>query len=257
MKLLSRIALAIAIVACVGAVFFAFKLGGNRDAWHATADKFEVEKTKLTKDLADTRTDLTTTKQDLTKAHDDLTNTKGELEAGKVALATKTQETDKLQASLNARSAELAQAKSDRDTVQQAIDSIKKTLTDAGTDIGSIAQLGDQIKAQSEENRILGQQLAIIRKDAVACKDKVLQLTTTPTNLRGSIAAVQDNWGFVIIDIGRDKSVQTNTDFIVSRDDKMVAKVQVRKVGDNTSVAEILPGFPKTQPQVGDVVVRN
>ena len=68
---------------------------------------------------------------------------------------------------------------------------------------------------------------------------------------------MQDNWGFVIIDIGRDKSVQTNTDFIVSRDDKMVAKVQVRKVGDNTSVAEILPGFPKTQPQVGDAVVRN
>ncbi|MEI8314825.1 MAG: hypothetical protein WCG79_05175 [Verrucomicrobiota bacterium] len=257
MKLISRIALAIAIVACIGAGIFAFKLGNSRDTWHTAADKFETEKTKLAKDLGDTRDDLTATKQDLTKTRDELTNTKGELEAGRVALATKAQEVDKLQASLNARAAELAQMKSDRDTAQQAAEDIKKTLADAGTDIGSVAQIGDQIKAQSEENKILGQQLASVRKNVIVCQDKVAALTTTPSNLRGRIAAVQESWGFVIIDIGRDKSIQTNTDFIVSRDSKVVAKVQVRTVGDNTSVAEILPGFPKTLPQVGDAVVHN
>jgi len=258
MKLLSRIVLAIAIVACIGAGIFAFKLGGIRDGLRKNVANLTTEKNKLTKDLADTRTDLTNTKQDLTKTQDELTNTKGELEASKVALAGKTQEADKLQASLNARTAELAQVKVDHETVQQSLDNIKKSLADAGiSDIGSISQLGDQIKAQTEENRILGQQLANTRKDVVACKDRVAQLTTAPTNLRGHIAAVQDSWGFVVLDIGRDKRVQTNVDFIVSRDDKMVAKVQVRTVGENTSVAEIMPEFLKTQPQVGDVVVHN
>ena len=258
MKLLSRIALAIAIVACIGAGFFAFKLGGVRDGLRKDVADLTTDKNKLTKDLADTRTDLTKTKQELTKTADELTNTKADLEGKKVELANKTQEAEKLQASVNAKTAELTQVKADRDTVQQAIDGIKKSLADAGiTDITSIAQLGDQIKAQAEENKILGQQLAATRKDSVACKDKVVQLTTTPANLRGRIAAVQDDWGFVVLDLGRDQRVQTNTDFIVSRDDKMVAKVQVRAVGENTSVAEILPGFPKTQPHVGDVVVHD
>jgi len=97
MKLLSRIALAIVIVACIGAGIFAFKLGGIRDGLRKNVANLTTEKNKLTKDLADTRTDLTNTKQDLTKTQDELTNTKGELEAGKVALASKTQEADKLQ----------------------------------------------------------------------------------------------------------------------------------------------------------------
>jgi len=258
MKLLSRIALAVAIVACLGAGFFAFELKGIRDGLRDDVAKLTTEKTKLTKDLADTRTDLVNTKQDLTKTRDDLTNTKGELEAAKVTLATKTLEADKLQASLNAKTAELTQVKADRDTVQQAIDNIKKSLADAGiTDISNIAKLGDTIKSLTEESAILGKELAASRKDSVACKDKVVQLTTMPTNLRGHVAAVQDSWGFVVLDLGRDQRVQTNADFIVSRDDKMVAKVQVRTVGDNTSVAEILPGFPKTQPHVGDAVVHN
>ena len=258
MKLLSRIILAIAIVACGSALFFAHKVGANRDGLRTNVANLTTEKTKLTKDLADARTELTTAKQDLAKTRDDLTNTKGELEAGKVGLATKAQEAEKLQAELNTMTAELTQVKTDRDAAQQASDNVKKTLADAGvSDISSVAQLGDQLKAQSEENQILSQQLAITRKDAVACNDKVKLLTTTPTDLRGRIAAVQDNWGFVVLNIGRDKSVQANTDFIVSRADKIVAKVQVRTVGNNTSVAEILPGFPKTQPQVGDAVVHN
>ena len=256
MKLLSRIALAIAIVACIGAGFFAYKLGGVRDGLRTEVANLTADKTKLTKDLADTRTELGSTKQDLAKTRDDLTNTKGELEATKVTLATKTQEADKLQASLNTKTAELTQVKAERDTVQQAIDGIKKSLADAGiSDIGNIAQLSDQIKAQGEENKILGQQLAMTRKDSIACKEKVVLLTTTPTNLRGRIAAVQDNWGFVVLNLGRDQRVQTNADFIVSRDDKMVAKVQVRTVGENTSVAEIMPGFLQAQPRIGDMVV--
>jgi len=82
-----------------------------------------------------------------------------------------------------------------------------------------------------------------------------LVLTTTPTNLRGRVVAVQDNWGFVVLNLGRDQRVQPNAEFIVFRNNKMITKVKVRSVGENTSVAESLKGFQLSQPRVGDLIV--
>ena len=256
MKLLVRIALAIAIVAGGSALFFANKVGGIKKDLGDQVASLTTEKAKLTKNLADVRTELGTTKQELTKSQEDLNNTKGELEAGKIALTTKTHEADSLKASLNSKTAELDQAKVDRDTAQQAVKKIQDSLAAAGIhDISNIDQLRDKIIAQTEETQILGKQLMTARADNAAMKQQIVDLTTIPSNLRGHVAAVQDNWGFVVLNLGRDQRVQTNTDFIVYRADKMVAKVQVRAVGENTSIAEILPGSQLSQPRVGDSAV--
>ena len=258
MKLFSRIALAIAIVACISACFFANQLGANRNGLRAEKDSLIVDKAKLEKDVAAARTEVATTKQEWEKTKEDLTTTQGALASSKVTLATKTQEADTLKAALTGKSSELDQAKAERDTAQQAVKNFDDSLKKAGLDdIGKVDQLREKITTLSEENQILGQQLGSVRTESAALKQQLVEQSTTPVNLRGRIAAVQDSWGFVVIDVGRDQRVQTNADFIVSRGDKMVAKVHVRKVGENTSVAEILPGFPKNQPQVGDTVVRD
>jgi len=258
MKLFSRIALAIAILACISACFFASQLGANRNSLRAEKDSLIADKAKLDKDVAAARTELATTKQEWEKTKEDLTTTQGALASSKVTLATKTQEADTLKAALSGKAAELDQAKAERDTAQQAIKNFDDSLKKAGLDdIGKVDQLREKITTLSEENQILGQQLGSARTESAALKQQLVELSTTPANLRGRIAAVQDSWGFVVIDVGRDQRVQTNADFIVSRGDKMVAKVHVRKVGENTSVAEILPGFPKNQPQVGDTVVHD
>ena len=256
MKLLIRIALAIAIVACISALIFTSQLSEQRKGLRTDIANLTTQKNKLTKDLADTRTDLATTKQDLTKTKDELTTTKGELEAGKIALAAKTQEADKLQASLNTKTTELDQAKADRDTAQLAMKKIQDSLEKVGIkDISNIDSLRDKVISQTEENQILGKQLLAARTDNTALKEKIVFLTTTPSNLRGRVAAVQDNWGFMILSVGREQRVQPNTEFIVYRSDKMVAKVQVRTVGETTSVAESIPAFQLAQPRVGDIIV--
>ena len=256
MKLLIRIAFVITIVACIGAAYFARQLGVKRDELQTETTSLTTQKTKLTKDLADTHTDLTAAKKNLTKAQDNLTEAQKFVEASKNALATKTQEAEKLQTSLSASTAELSQIKTDRDTAQQTIKKIQDSLAAAGVaDVGNIDQLRDKIVAQTEENQLLGKQLTAARDANAEITQKLNNVVAVPNNLRGRVAVVQDNWDFIVLNLGRNQHVQPKTEFIVYRADKMVAKVQAQTVGENTCIAEVLPGFQLAQPRVGDIVV--
>ena len=256
MKLLIRIAFVITIVACIGAGYFARQLGAKRDELQTEATSLTTQKNKLTKDLTDSRADLTAAKQNLTKAQDNLTEAQKSVEASKSALAAKTQEAEKLQTSLSANTAELNQVKTDRDTAQQTIKKIQDSLAAAGVaDVGNIDQLRDKIMAQAEENQLLGKQLTAARDANAEIAQKLNKSIAVPNNLRGRVAVVQDNWDFIVLNLGRNQHVQPKTEFIVYRADKMVAKVQVQTVGENTCIAEALPGFQLAQPRVGDVVV--
>jgi len=59
----------------------------------------------------------------------------------------------------------------------------------------------------------------------------------------------------VVLDVGRNDRVQTNAQFLVYRDDKMIGKVQVNSVQATTCIAEILPDYRTDNPRVGDLVV--
>ncbi len=73
-------------------------------------------------------------------------------------------------------------------------------------------------------------------------------------NLQGRILLVNDQWKFVILDLGR-QDVRENVELLVARDEKLVARLLVTKVAPNVSVAEIIPeGSPGTV-QVNDRVI--
>ena len=256
MKLLSRIALAITIVACGVSLFYSYQAKQRRDDLRKDVADLTDTKTKLTKNLADAKTECDSTKQDLKKTNEDLGAVKGQLDGKTTELAQKTQDADKLKASLDSKTAEADQLKTERDTAQQDAKRIHDSLAAAGiTDIKDLEQVPVKIETRTVETQILGKQLADVRNEASALKKQLTASTTTPPSLHGLVAAVQDDWGFVVLNVGHDKRVQPDTDFIVYRDTKMVAKVQVRSVLENTSVAEILPGFEVGTPRVGDVVV--
>lgn len=256
MKMFARIALGIAILACIGAIVFANKLGGIRDGLKRDKEQLTAEKTRLTADLATANANLSATKQQLAKTQEELTTTVGMLEGKKTELAQKTQEADTCRQTVADKTRDLEQAKEQLATVQKNMDQITKAMSDVGiTDIQNIEQLREKIVAQTEENKILAQQLILKRDEVAVLKLKVEELSTTPVNLRGKVAEVRDNWGFVVLDLGKNNRVQTNTNFLVYRDTKMVGKVQVRTVGQSTSVAEVLPEFQRSAPRVGDLVV--
>jgi hypothetical protein len=246
MNKLGKIAPIVVIVACLGSLFFVFKLSGQKKDMQGQIAGLTSEKQQLETTLASTKKDLSTTKTALQKTTEDLDATKGTLQATQASLAQKTQEADGLRTQLDGTVKELDQAKLDRDGAQKIIKDIQDSL--GGQDINTL-------RATADENKILGKQLVAMRDENQTLKKKVEELSTTPPNLRGQIAAVQDSWGFVVLDIGRNQHVTANAQFVVYRDAKMVGKVQVLSVGASTCVAEILPEFERTGFRVGDTVV--
>lgn len=101
---------------------------------------------------------------------------------------------------------------------------------------------------------MLGEQLGTMRQENIALKKQVEDLTTTPAGVRGRVSLVENNWGFVVLDIGDAQRVRRNSEFLIYRETKLVGKVQITSVAANTSVAQILPGYPGG-PRAGDMAV--
>ena len=255
MNKLGKIAPIIVVVACLGSLYFIFTISGQKKDMTEQIAGLTSEKLQLESTLASTTRELSTTKTALEKTTDDLTTATANLSATQANLAEKTQEADTLKAQLTDTNKAFDQAKAERDVAQKTIKQIQDGLAGVGGNIGDIDQLRNGIVAQSEENKILGKQLLAMRDENQMLKQKVEELSTTPPNLRGRIAAVQDNWGFVVLDVGRDQHVTSQAQFIVYRDSKMIGKVQVLSVGATTCIAEILPEFERSGFRVGDTVI--
>jgi myosin heavy subunit len=253
MNKLVKIASVIVIVACLGSLYFAFTLGGKKK-------KLDTDNAQLTQDLSTTHMQLgqaqTQLKKDtdqLAQAKSDLDKANADLESTKAALGKKTEEADALQAKNGEMEKELQANKTELATARETIHTIQE-ITQT-TDVQDLGKLREKLTAQADENKMLGQQLVSMRQENVTLKQKVEELTTTPAGVRGRISVVENNWGFVVLDIGEAQRVRRNSEFLVYRDAKLVGKVQIVSVAGNTSIGQIMPGYPAGPPRPGDMAV--
>jgi chromosome segregation ATPase len=250
MNKLSKIAPIIVILACAGSLFFTYRLAGIKTKLISDNQQLTDDNARLTSDLDRTKRDLATTKQTLETTQGELATTTTNLLAREAELAAKTQEAEELKTQVAEKDQELQQTKTELAAAQ---DTVKKIQDSLGG--GSIDELRDRMVAQADENKVLGQQLMAMREEGENLKAQIKELTTVPVNLRGRIAAVQDRWGFMVLNLGREQRVRPNTEFLVYRDTKFVAKVQVTSVSQTTCIAELVPQGQRGKPQVGDLVV--
>lgn len=253
MNKLGKIAPIIVIVACLGSLYLAFNLGGKKK-------QLESDKAQLTEDLGTTRTQLSQAKAQLQKdaallaqAKTDLDTANADLASTKEALTKKTEEADSLQAKNTEMDQQLQATKAQLATAEETINTVKEIT---GTkDIKDLGQFREKLTAQAEENKMLGEQLGTMRQENMVLKKQVEDLTTTPAGVRGRVSLVENNWGFVVLDIGDTQRVRRNSEFLIYRDAKLVGKVQITSVAANTSVAQILPGYQGGPPRAGDLAV--
>jgi hypothetical protein len=253
MNKLGKIASIIVIVASLGSLFLTFTLGGKKKALQAS-------NTELAQNLATTQTRLTQAQSQLKKDADLLAQAKGdlnkaneELGSTKAALAQKTDEANGLQTKNGEIEQQLAAAKTELATAKETIKLVQEITGTA--DIQDLGKLREKLTAVNDENRMLGEQLANMRQENTTLKQKLEELTVTPPGVRGRVAVVEKDWGFVVLDVGEAQRVRPKTDFMLYRDKKFVGKVQVTLVSANTSIAQILPGYGGGPPRAGDTAV--
>ncbi len=256
MNKLGKIAPIIVIVACLASMFFAYQLFVMKKAHLGKIAELTDEYNTTSDKLAKTASTLKKTQGDLTQSKDDLAKASADLQATKVALDQKTQEADGLKTQMADKDKELQQAKTDLNSSQQMVKKITDGLSKAGiTDIDNIDKLSDKIVSLGDENKVLGSELTSLHAENQQLKDKLDYLTTTPVGLRGHVTNVQEKWGFLVLDVGQAQRVQPNAEFLVYRDTKLIGKVQVVSVAANNCIAQIMPGYLRSAPLVGDIII--
>ena len=248
--MLIRISLILALVAAlaVGALnFFVVK------------DKINT----LVTDRNTNRDGFNATKAALSKTNAILVKTEATLKQTEQTLADTQSERDKAVAAAAAQnkrandlSDKLVKTTQERDDAQNELAAYKTT----GFTPEQVAKLGRTIKEKDDAIEAGNLEKAVLQKSIARLQtrlDKYEGANTDialPANLKGKIMAVDPKWDFVVLNIGDDQGVIENSELLVSRDGKLVAKVIVSKLEKGRSIANIVPGWKLGEVFEGDVV---
>jgi hypothetical protein len=243
--MLIRISLILAILAAlaVGVVNFVFvkdkintlvtDRNTNRDNWHSTQAQ-----------LAQTNAVLVKTQGTLKQTQQDLADTQSERDKAVATAAAQSKRADGL-------ADQLAKTTKERDDAQNELASYKATgMTpdQVGKLTHSIKDLQEAIVALNEEKNVLEH-----ARDRLQARLLIYEGTNTDivlrADLKGKILVVDPKWDFVVLDIGDDQGVKQNSELLVSRDGKLVAKVVVRSLEKNRCIANVIPGW-----KLGDLI---
>ena len=245
-----RICLLIALVAALavgGINFFVVKdkintlvtdRNTNRDGWHATQAA-----------LSKTNAILVKTEATLKQTEQTLADTQSERDKAVAAVAVQTKRANDL-------SDKLVKTTQERDDAQNELAAYKTT----GFTAEQVAKLGRTLKEKDDAIEAGNQEKAVLAKNIERLNARLKKYEGPDTDivlradLQGKIVAVDPKWDFVVLNIGEDQGVKENSELLVSRDGKLVAKVIVSKLEKDRSIANMVPGWKLGEVIEGDEV---
>ena len=249
---MKKIALIVVIVACVASLALVWKVGGIKKQQKTKIAQLTDTQKDTDNKLDKTKTELIATKKERDQVQGKLADIEAKFSVASTALEEKTKAETDLQAKVTDLDKEASGAKASLAEAEGTLKKVKGALTSAGIDVSSMDEFLQKVTAQGDENKMLGVQLAKLRNENIGLQ----KLAATPEGLKARVAVVEGKWGFVVLDIGYNKKVHQDAQFLVYRDRQLIAKVQVTSVGLNTCVAQILSGYKLGMPRVGDWATR-
>ncbi|MGD0260023.1 MAG: hypothetical protein ABSD29_09380 [Verrucomicrobiota bacterium] len=197
------------------------------------------------------------TKKDLDKRTAELKQTKAELEATTAAkekadadLAAQTKRADKL-------TEDLTKTRQERDNAQSDLAAYKATGVTPQQILGmnkEFKTLQDTLAVSESENKILLQKLKRVETELAVYRDPNF-FVTLPAGLKGKVLVADPKWNFVVLNVGEDQGVLERGELLVNRNGRLVAKVVVRSVQKDRSIANVLPGWELGEVMEGDLVI--
>jgi septal ring factor EnvC (AmiA/AmiB activator) len=251
--MLIRISLIIAILAglAVGALNFV---------------KIKETITTLRTDLADEKKARATAETDRDKAKRELAKTSADLKQTQDTLKTTIAEKDKAVANeaVQAKRAgqladELTKMRKDLGDVQAELAAYKET-GDTPEQIMAfnkqIKQLQDGLDVANAEKKILAHKIAKQEAELARYNGPENQRPVyLPAQLSGRILVIDPKWDFVVLNVVEDQGIVPDGELLVSRDGRLVAKVKVASVQQNSCIANVMPGWKLGEVLEGDRVI--
>ncbi len=249
--MLSRIALIVAILAglAVGGLNFV---------------KVKERITTLQQNLKRTEEERDTEKGEKVKAQTALKKTSDELAQTKATLKSTEEEKEKAVAEANTQKGradkltdDLAKTRKDRDDAQAELEAYRLTGLNPEQIVkqrNSFKSLEDALGGAKDENRLLGRRVERITAE-LERYTKPEKPVYLPADLTGKVLIADPKWNFVVLNIGEDQRVKEYGELLVNRNGKLVAKVVVRSIQKDRSIANVMPGWQLTDIIEGDQVI--
>jgi hypothetical protein len=248
--MLFRIALAIAILAGIGATVLNFlQMKEKVTTIMATRDQYLQERDKNAADRDTAQKLAKQTQATLDQTKKQLTDTKSERDTAVTEAERQKKEATRL-------SAELKKTSDERTAAQQEL-SAWKALGLTVDQIHEVVAGNTRMKKElsSAENTRLN-----LEKELNDAKTKLLKLIdpdydVPEPNVTAKVIVVDPKFDFIVLDVGQDRGMLEGGDMLVNRDGKLVAKVRIRSVERDRCVANVLPGWKLTSIIEGDIAV--
>ena len=197
-----------------------------------------------------TRSELDKTNIVLKQTIANLEATTADKEKALADLTAQTKRADKL-------TDELTKTRLERDTAQQELAAYKATglspelITGINKDF---KKLQETLAGSQEENKVLGKKVDRLQSELNRYIDPNKPIFLK-ASCKGKVLVTDPKWNFVVLDVGEDKGMKEYGELLVNRNGKLVAKVIVRTVQKDRSIANVMPGWELGQVMEGDQVI--
>lgn len=241
--MLIRISLILAIIASLAVAGLSFVMVKERiETTMKQRDEERTAKETAQNELAKTKKTLSATQTELTTTSNALASTKSELE-------TMTAKASSEEKRANDLSANLGKMTGERNAAQQELQAWKGTgLTpdQIKTLVKDLKTTVDQRDHYIAENKVLLNKYTRLdaKYKALLGDEPKVEL---PAGLKGKVIAVDPKFDFVVLDIGGNQGVLERGEMLVNRRGAMIARIRITTVEPNRSVANVIPGWGKSE----------
>jgi hypothetical protein len=250
--MLIRLSLIVAILAALAAGVVNFTVvKGKIDTLTTDRNGQRSAKEEAQHELASTKKTLKETVATLKQTQSDLADAKTAEQKAEDNLTVANTKISDL-------SDKLAKTSQQRDDAQNQLGAYKNT----GLTAPEVEALNKNLKqtqmaldAENQENLVLNHTVARLNNQINELIGTNGYVVTLPPGLKGAVMAVDPKWDFVVLNVGEDQGVLKDGEMLVSRDGKLVAKIIVRSVQKDRSIANLVPGWQLGEIIEGDEVI--
>jgi DNA repair exonuclease SbcCD ATPase subunit len=240
--MLNKILLILSAVALAGGALLAFK---NRKSFIETrTEKISINQT-VRRTLADIDTEIANIDKEIL-TWTDASNSKRDKQAALVNadanVKAKGEDLSKIGKEIEEKKAEVAKMEADLKQVlgDDTIDTITAKVETLTQEIATLKTTTDNHQKEFEvaQKKVADTQATVgsLQKTASQRNRGI-----TANSLEGTVRAVNEGFGFAVIDIGADKGVSSDSRLIVKRGNQRIGTLSISSIGPNKTVADIIP----------------
>ena len=201
---------------------------------HATFKQEEV--VRLEGEIVTAQDDISGLKSDIQDVEANLDEANSNLAQAKQAQKEAEAATEKANSSVDPLKEEIAGLEDDIASMQDTIAEKEELIAD-NTDI--VTALEKQVEDLGAELQIISEQ----ERGGNPLK-----------GLAGKVIEVNDEWNFIVIDLGAEDRLVESAEALVHRADQLLGKVRISQVDETMAVADVLLDWRKGSIQVGDSI---